>query len=159
MKVFMVRVSVLTVSFFFFSPFVVLGAVGGIVSPVSWPADAKPLARAILEPRSGSNVSGTVDFATTAGGGLLVRSYIKGATPGDHGFHIHAVGDCSAADGKSAGDHFNPTGEHHGAPKGMDHHAGDMGNIEVTANGQGTRRRNSAQAHSQRFCGLEFDYR
>ena len=56
--------------------------------------------------------------------------------------HIHQNGDCSAPDGSSAGDHFNPTGAPHGNPTGDDagaqHHAGDMPN--VTADDKGNAR-------------------
>jgi Cu-Zn family superoxide dismutase len=128
-------------------------AMGGAITPVSWPADVKPMAHAVLEPRSGSNVTGTVDFATTANGGLMVRSYIKNAAPGEHGFHIHAIGDCSSADAKSAGGHFNPTGENHGAPKAFDHHAGDLGNVEVASNGMGSAETIIAKPGHSGFAG------
>lgn len=48
---------------------------------------------------------------------------------GFHGFHIHTVGDCSAADFTSAGGHFNPAGETHGD------HAGDLPNLLVMDDG------------------------
>lgn len=51
---------------------------------------------------------------------------------GFHGFHIHAVGDCSASDFTSAGGHFNPGGKQHG------HHAGDLPNLLVMADGTGS---------------------
>jgi Cu-Zn family superoxide dismutase len=72
------------------------------------------------------------------GDGVHVDVRIQGATPGQHGFHFHQNGDCSAPDATSAGDHWNPTGTPHGAPGSPPHHAGDLGNIEVAADGTGT---------------------
>jgi Cu/Zn superoxide dismutase len=66
------------------------------------------------------------------------RAHLTGVTAGDHGFHIHETGDCSSADYKSAGGHFNPTGAPHGAPSDAAHHAGDLGNITIAADGTGT---------------------
>ncbi|MEY2633757.1 MAG: hypothetical protein RIR00_2411, partial [Pseudomonadota bacterium] len=59
-----------------------------------------------------------------------------GLTPGEHGFHIHDSGDCSAADASSAKGHFNPTGKQHGHASGQDHHGGDMPNLVANAKGE-----------------------
>jgi Cu-Zn family superoxide dismutase len=91
-------------------------------------------ARAELSPASGSNVRGTVDFHETAGG-VRVVARVSGLTPGQHGFHIHDKGDCSAPDGSSAGGHFNPTRAQHGGPNDPVRHAGDFGNITADASG------------------------
>ena len=91
-------------------------------------------ARAALNPASGSTVRGTVDFYEAAGG-VRVVAKVSGLTPGAHGFHIHDKGDCSAADGSSAGGHFNPTGAKHGAPTDPERHAGDFGNLSADASG------------------------
>jgi len=88
----------------------------------------------VLLPTQGNTVNGTITFASTAGG-VLVKGDIHGLAPGKHGFHIHECGDCSAADGTSAGGHFNPTGMQHGSPMDMTRHEGDMGNIEADASG------------------------
>jgi Cu/Zn superoxide dismutase len=55
-----------------------------------------------------------------------------------HGFHIHANGDCSAADGSSAGGHFNPAQVEHGSVDAAVHHGGDMSNIVADAQGVAT---------------------
>ena len=83
---------------------------------------------AVLSPASGSAVKGTVTF-TKVEGGVKVVADLEGLTPGDHGFHIHQFGDCSAPDATSAGGHFNPHGAPHAGPTAEIRHAGDLGNI------------------------------
>lgn len=97
-----------------------------------------PKAIAQLEPTKGSNVSGTVTF-TQVGDAVRVHGEIRGLQPGtEHGFHIHEKGDCSSGDGMSAGGHFNPTAQPHGAYDGMAHHAGDLPSLRADANGNAT---------------------
>jgi superoxide dismutase, Cu-Zn family len=81
-----------------------------------------------LAPTEGNQVRGTVSFTAT-NQGVRVVADLTGLTPGDHGIHIHAKGDCSAPDAKSAGEHFNPTSLPHGGPDSAQHHVGDLGNI------------------------------
>lgn len=95
-------------------------------------------AMADLQSASGSNITGTATFSAQPNGSVQVVARVEGAEPGMHGFHIHETGDCSAADFSSAGDHFNPTGMPHGGPTDADHHAGDLGNIEIGADGTGS---------------------
>lgn len=98
---------------------------------------ADPAASVTLNPLSDSGVSGELAFFPTDGG-VRVEGYVKGLTANTtHGFHIHDKGDCSAPDGSSAGDHYNPTQAQHGAP-GPDTHVGDMGNIVSDAEGRAT---------------------
>src|SRR5262245_54630187 len=68
-----------------------------------------------LAPTQGNSVTGRVVF-TAGKDGVRVVADLAGLTPGEHGFHIHEKGDCSAPDGTSAGAHFNPGGKPHGAP-------------------------------------------
>jgi Cu-Zn family superoxide dismutase len=68
--------------------------------------------------------------------GVHLVADLTGLAPGQHGFHIHEKGDCSAPDGSSAGAHFNPTGKPHGDPGSSEHfHLGDLGNIEADKSG------------------------
>jgi superoxide dismutase, Cu-Zn family len=84
---------------------------------------------AVLQPTEGSEVSGTVIFSNTEVG-VTVSANVEGLPPTSaHGFHIHEFGDCSAADASSAGDHFNPDDQPHGAPDSVRRHAGDLGNL------------------------------
>jgi Cu-Zn family superoxide dismutase len=68
--------------------------------------------------------------------GTRILADIYGLTPGAHGFHIHQYGDCNAPDAASAGGHFNPAGEPHGAPNMEKRHAGDLGNLEAGQDGK-----------------------
>lgn len=95
-----------------------------------------PFATAKLEAKSASKVAGTVTFNKTDKG-LEMVAKLTGATPGPHGIHIHEKGDCSSADAKSAGDHFNPTKAPHAGPDQAARHGGDLGNITVNADGTG----------------------
>ena len=97
--------------------------------------DSASKARANMEPRSGSDVGGVVMFTQQTGSDSIeVTVRLAGLPAGKHGFHIHEVGDCSAADASSAGGHFNPEGTAHGAPASEQHHVGDLGNLEAREN-------------------------
>ena len=92
---------------------------------------------AVLHPTAGNKVSGTVTFTEVADG-VQVHAEITGLTPGNHGFHVHEFGDCSAADASSAGAHFNPTNKSHAGPDDPERHVGDMGNVEANGSGKAT---------------------
>jgi Cu-Zn family superoxide dismutase len=91
----------------------------------------------VLHPPKDGKVAGTLHFRKGAGG-VRVSGTVTGLAPGSHGFHIHEFGDCSAPDFTSAGGHFNPAGNPHGAPKDAKRHEGDLGNIEAGADGSAT---------------------
>lgn len=93
-----------------------------------------PIAVAVLSPTQGNSASGTATFVERSGK-LIVDGRFKGLTPGQHGIHIHEKGDCNAADAMSAGGHFNPTSEPHGALDSAKRHGGDFGNLIADANG------------------------
>ena len=98
---------------------------------------AGPKATATLAPTTGNRTAGTATF-TPNGDRVRVVAKVSGLTPGSHGFHIHEKGDCSAADGSSAGGHFNPTGKPHGNPAVGEHHGGDMPVLLADASGEAT---------------------
>lgn len=56
--------------------------------------------------------------------------------PGEHGIHFHQVPKCDGPDFKSAGGHFNPESKKHGLESPDGHHAGDLKNITVNADGK-----------------------
>ena len=66
------------------------------------------VATANLEPRSGSQVRGTVTFTQVGADIVRVSGEISGHSQGPKGFHVHDKGDCSDAQAMSAGGHFNP---------------------------------------------------
>src|SRR5690606_10333433 len=81
---------------------------------------------------------GNVIFTEEAGVVTMI-AVVGGMTEGEHAIHIHEKADCSSADGKSTGGHWNPTNQPHGkwgSPDG--YHKGDIGNITANANGNGT---------------------
>jgi Cu-Zn family superoxide dismutase len=65
----------------------------------------------------------------------MVSANVSGLPPGEHGFHIHEVGDCSDPQFETAGAHFNPGGQPHGDPAVEPHHAGDLGNLTAAEQG------------------------
>jgi len=85
-----------------------------------------------------SKIAGTVTL-TEEKGGLTVVAKLSNVPAGSHGFHIHAIGNCSDM-GKAAGGHFNPDKSPHGLypmDGPMKAMAGDMGNIVIGADGTG----------------------
>jgi superoxide dismutase, Cu-Zn family len=93
-------------------------------------------ASAIIGGKSGNTtLNGRLVFSRS-GATVKATLEVEGAPPGQHGAHLHAKGDCSAADASSAGDHWNPTAGTHGAPSAASH-LGDLGNLTVGADGSG----------------------
>jgi Cu-Zn family superoxide dismutase len=68
---------------------------------------------------------------TDDGTGVDVALLVENMAPGTYAFHIHETGTCTPPDFKSAGAHFNPTNQRHGA------HKGDLPNVTVGADGKG----------------------
>ena len=95
------------------------------------------MAGAEMQAKSGSSLSGKATFVPE-GGQIAFNLFVEGVEPGTHAVHIHEKGDCSADDGTSAGGHWNPTAVDHGKWGEGAHHLGDLGNMEVGENGQGT---------------------
>jgi Cu-Zn family superoxide dismutase len=94
----------------------------------------KVIAGAHLASKSGSEASGTIEFIQNPDHVLATVKVNRLGADTVHGFHIHEKGDCSAADGMSAGGHFNPTGAAHG-PQHGEKHAGDMPALVADASG------------------------
>jgi Cu-Zn family superoxide dismutase len=106
--------------------------------PASESAAAEPVVIEVpIEAKSGSKLSGTAKF-TEQSDGVQVVIQVKNLTAGLRATHVHEKGDCSAADGSSAGGHFNPDNHPHALPASSPRHLGDLGNIEVSAQGTAT---------------------
>ena len=98
----------------------------------------KPVAISIvLESKSESEATGKARFRQV-GEEVKMQAKIIGLTPGTHAIHIHEKADCSSADGKSSGGHWNPTFTPHGKwGDEAGYHKGDIGNFEVGEDGLG----------------------
>jgi Cu-Zn family superoxide dismutase len=68
--------------------------------------------------------------------GVKIKIDVKDLPPGEHSLHIHQVAKCEAPDFKSAGPHFNPTGEAHADHAGTP--AGDIPNFSLIVAADGT---------------------
>jgi Cu-Zn family superoxide dismutase len=91
---------------------------------------------------NGPKVEGTVLFFAHGGGSVQVVADVSGMPKaGLYALHVHEKGECKAGTAgpafTSAGGDFNPTGVAHGCPQGRTRHAGDLGNVEVDAEGNG----------------------
>jgi Cu-Zn family superoxide dismutase len=89
-------------------------------------------ATAELKSADGKDV-GTATLTQTRSG-VRIALALKGLPPGEHAFHVHAVGKCEPPF-TSAGPHFNPEQKKHGKLNKEGHHAGDMDNIRIPESG------------------------
>lgn len=101
------------------------------LSVAALPAAAQT-AKAAFKTADGKDAGSAELIQTTAG--VLVKLSVKGLPPGEHAFHIHAVGKCEAPF-TTAGGHFNPGGKKHGMMAADGLHAGDMPNLHIPADG------------------------
>lgn len=90
-----------------------------------------------FEAKSNSSVSGIATFVEKNGSVTFIAK-LAGLKPGVHAIHIHEKSDCSAADGSSAGGHWNPTFKKHGKWGIGEYHKGDIGNFTADEKGNGT---------------------
>ena len=70
------------------------------------------------------------------GPGVALQLDLHDLTPGEHSLHFHQVPKCEGPYFKSAGGHFNPETKKHGFDSPEGHHAGDIRNFTVGADGK-----------------------
>lgn len=99
-------------------------------------SDSKKL-NLVFESKSNSNVTGSATFIQKKEKVTFIAK-LSGLKPGIHAIHIHEKSDCSAADGSSAGGHWNPTFKKHGKWGIGEYHKGDIGNFIADEKGNGT---------------------
>jgi superoxide dismutase, Cu-Zn family len=114
-----------------------LGACQNIPPTLTAVAQIQPTSAAQA---AGLNPTGTITFTQIGSGMVMVEAKVSGLKPNsEHGFHVHAVPDCSG-DGTKTGAHFNPDNHPHTHPGQPHRHAGAMFNLKTDANGVGTLR-------------------
>jgi Cu-Zn family superoxide dismutase len=108
-----------------------LGLTAGIVA-----AGGASHATATILGASGTTI-GSAMFTEDANGRLHVNVHVDGLTPGLHGIHLHAIGQCVGPAFTSAGGHHNPLAAQHGLDNPLGAHAGDLPNLTVNGTGRG----------------------
>src|SRR3989442_15073700 len=92
-------------------------------------------ARAELKDARGTKVGGATLVDTPEG--VKISARFTELPPGEHGFHVHAVGRCEPPF-ESAGGHFNPMSKQHGRDNPQGPHAGDLPNVQMSDRREGT---------------------
>src|SRR3954452_24892589 len=90
-------------------------------------------AKAALKDAGGQDV-GTAQMTQTPAG-VVIKLTLKSLPPGDHAFHIHAVGKWEPPV-DSAGARFTPASKKHGGMAMDGRHAGDMPTLQIPAGGE-----------------------
>lgn len=97
-------------------------------------AHAQQTVHVSLKDGKGQDV-GHAMISAAKDGGVSIALSLKNLPAGQHALHFHQVPKCDPPDFTSAGPHFNPTSKKHGLQNPEGHHAGDMPNITIRANG------------------------
>jgi Cu-Zn family superoxide dismutase len=84
----------------------------------------------------GKSVGTVVLWDHAVGGGVGLELNLENLPPGEHALHFHQNAKCDTPDFNTAGPHFNPDGKKHGLENPEGHHAGDMANFTVGADGK-----------------------
>ncbi len=95
-----------------------------------------PTALAVLRDGKGQILGRAILTQSLPEGGVWIEVTVNGVSPGAHGIHIHAVGNCADPVFLSAAGHFNPEGLRHGLAAAQGPHAGDLPNLIASADGR-----------------------
>ncbi len=112
----------------------------GDTTNTSTGAGANAKAEAALSgTKADTTVSGTVSFEAMADGKVRMNLQISVPKKANSSvaMHLHEHGDCGDT-GTHAGGHWNPTGTDHGKWGEGNYHSGDIGNISLDAQGNGS---------------------
>ncbi len=81
---------------------------------------------------------GLLSYVSGDSRGLPLTIRVSDLPAGVHGMHLHETGKCEGPKFESAGAHWNPGNRQHGRANPDGPHAGDLPNIEIGDNGDGT---------------------
>ncbi len=109
-------------------------AAGFVLALIALPSRSSAKTNVELKDAQGKVVGNVILW--DQGPGIGLELHLHDLTPGEHAIHFHQVPKCEAPDFKSAGGHFNPEGKKHGFDSPDGHHAGDMKNFTVDAQGK-----------------------
>ena len=112
---------------------IILGAAAIIATGLVGAAQAPKMLHVNLQDGKGQSVG--MAMITSAKEGVSIALSLSNLPAGDHAIHVHAVAKCEGPAFTSAGPHFNPATKQHGLENPNGHHAGDMPNITVGADG------------------------
>jgi superoxide dismutase, Cu-Zn family len=110
-------------------------ALGLFLMLVALPSRSAAKTKVELKDAQGKSVGDIVIWDQDSGG-VGLQLDLHDLTPGEHAIHFHQAPKCEAPDFKSAGGHFNPETKKHGFDNPDGHHAGDMKNFTVGADGK-----------------------
>ena len=113
-------------------------SLGLLLALVVLPSRSAAKTKVELKDAQGKSVGDVVLW--DQGTGVALQLKLHDLSPGVHAIHFHQVPKCEGPDFKSAGGHFNPEKKKHGFDNPEGHHAGDMKNFTVDAQGKASAR-------------------